>query len=105
MLHTHLNQDEVDMMVKNNKQIFQEFHDPILIPSQSRGIMVLLRKSFPFKLVKYKDVTSNCLSALLKSAYNQELEIGFMYNLNDESDKISNLSKGLDHLTSNGCKN
>ena len=35
MLDTHLNQDEVDMMVKNNKQTFQEFHDPILIPSQS----------------------------------------------------------------------
>ena len=28
-----------------------------------------------------------------------------MYNPNDESDKISNLSKALDHLASNGCTN
>ena len=61
MLDTHLNQDEVDMMVKNNKQTFQEFHDPILISNQSQGIMVLLRMSCPFKLVGHKDVTSNCL--------------------------------------------
>ena len=40
MLDTHLNQDEVDMMVKNNKQTLQEFHNLILIPSQFRGIMV-----------------------------------------------------------------
>ena len=26
MLCTHLNKDEVNMMVKNNKQIFKEFH-------------------------------------------------------------------------------
>ena len=96
MLDTHLNQEEVDTMVKNNKQTFQDFHDPILIPSQTRGIMVLLRKSCPFKLVKYKDVTSNCLSVLLKSASKQELEIAFVYNSNDEADKISNLSKALD---------
>ena len=31
MLDTHLNQEEVDLMVKNNKQTFQEFYDPILI--------------------------------------------------------------------------
>ena len=33
MLDTHLNQEEVDTMVKNNKQIFQEFYDPIFINS------------------------------------------------------------------------
>ena len=58
MLDTHLNQEEVDTMVKNNKQTFQEFYEPIIIPSQSRGIMVLLRKSCPFKLVSYKEVTN-----------------------------------------------
>ena len=41
MLDTHLNQEEVDVMVKNNKQTFQEFHKPILIPSQTRRIMVI----------------------------------------------------------------
>ena len=41
MLDTHLNQEEVDVMVKSNKQTFQEFHKPILIPSQTRGIMVI----------------------------------------------------------------
>ena len=107
MLDTHLNQEEVDMMVKNNKQMFQEFHDPILIPSQFRGIIVLMRKTCPFnlKLVGHKEVTANCLSVKLDTASNQELEISFMYNPNDEADKISNLSKALDHLASNGCKN
>ena len=28
-----------------------------------------------------------------------------MYNSNDEADKISNLSKALDQLSNNGCKN
>ena len=96
MLDTHLNQEEVDVMVKNNKQTFQEFHNPILIPSQTRGIMALLRKSCPFKQVEHKAVTSNCLSVQLKSASNQKLEIAFVYNPNDETDKISNLSKALD---------
>ena len=105
MLETHLNKEEVDTMVKNNKQTFQDFYDPILIPSQTRGIMVLLRKSCPFKLVKQKEVTSNYLSILLKSASNQELEIAFVYNPNDEADKISNVSKALDQLDSNECKN
>ena len=59
MLDTHLNQEEVDTMMKNNKQTVQDFYYPILIPSQSRGIMILLRKSCPFKLVTHKDVTSN----------------------------------------------
>ena len=61
ILDTHLNEEEVDIMVKNNKQTFQEFHDPILISNQSQGIMVLLRMSCPFKPVGHKDVTSNCL--------------------------------------------
>ena len=65
MLDTHLNQKEVDTMVKNNKQTFQDFYNPILIPSQIRGIMVLLRKSCPFKLVDCKTVTSNCLAVQL----------------------------------------
>ena len=92
MLDTHPNQEEVDTMVNNNKHSFQEFYNPILIPSQTRGIMVLLRKSCPFKLVNFKEVSSNCLSIKLESASNQELEIAFMYNPNDEADKISNLS-------------
>ena len=105
ILDTHLNQEKVDTMVNNNKQTFQDFYDPILIPSQSRGTMVILRKSCPFKLVRHKDVTSNCIFVLLKSASNQELEIAFVYNPNDEADKISNLSKALDQLSSNRCKN
>ena len=56
-------------------------------------------------LVKYKDVTSNCFLVSLQSASNQELEIAFMYDPNDEADKISNLSEALDQLSSNGCKN
>ena len=36
MLDTHLNQEEVDMMVKNNKQMFQEFYDPIRIHKNPR---------------------------------------------------------------------
>ena len=95
MLDTHLNQEEVDTMVKNNKQTFQDFYEPIIIPSQSRGIMVLLRKSCPFKLVNYKEVTNNCLSVKLESASKQDLEIAFVYNPNDEADKISNLSSCL----------
>ena len=67
--------------------------------------MVLLWKSCPFKLVGYKDVTSICLSIKLESTSNQELEIAFLYNPNNESDKISNLSKALDHLASKGYKN
>ena len=39
MLATHLNQEEVDTMVKNNKLTFQDFRDTSLIPSQTRVIM------------------------------------------------------------------
>ena len=64
---------------------------------QQAEIMVLLRKSCPFKLVEHKDATSNCLCVQLQSASNQELKIAFVYNPNDETNKISNLSKALDH--------
>ena len=89
MLDTHLNQEEVDTMVKNNKQTFQEFYEPILIPSLTRGIRVLYRKSCPFKLVSYKEVTNNCLSVKLESASKQDLEIAFVYNPIDEADNIT----------------
>ena len=52
MLDTHLNQNEVDDMVNGNKNSFKDFHDPFLIPSQTRGIMVLIRKSSPFSPVQ-----------------------------------------------------
>ena len=93
------------MLVKNNKQIFREFHASILIPSLTRLIIVLWRKLCPFKLVDQKAVTSNCLAVQLKSASNQELEIVFVRNPNDEKKKISNLSKAFEHLAENGSKN
>ena len=80
MLDTHLNQNEVDVMVNGNKNFFKDFHDPLLIPSQTRGIMVLIRKSCPFSPVRHYKVTPNCLSVKLVSASNQELEIAFVYN-------------------------
>ena len=61
--------------------------------------------SSPFKLVVHKAVTSNCLAIKLKLASNQDLEIAIVYNPNDETDKISNLSKALDHLAENVSKN
>ena len=33
ILETHLNKNAVDVMVKSNKQIFEEFRSLILIPS------------------------------------------------------------------------
>ena len=105
LLDTHMNQEEVDVLIKNNKQTFKDFYDPVLIPSLTRGIMVLLRKSSPFKMEKTEVVTQNCLAIKLKSASNQEIEVAFVYNPNDESDKISNLRKALDHLADNGAKN
>ena len=54
---------------------------------------------------KTEVVTQNCLAVKLKSASNQEIEIAFVYNPNDESDKISNLRKALDHMADNGVKN
>ena len=60
LLDTHMNQEEVDVLIKNNKQTFKDFYDPVLIPSLTRGIMVLLRKSSPFKMDKTEVVTQNC---------------------------------------------
>ena len=40
LLDTHLNQGEVNVIIKENK-IFQNFHEPLLILSQTRGTMVL----------------------------------------------------------------
>ena len=94
----HLNQNEVDVMVHGNKTFLKEFHDPLLIPSQTRGIMVLIRISCPFSPVRHYKVTPNCLSVKLVSASNQELEIAFFYNPNDELDKIRNLKAAVTHL-------
>ena len=105
MLDTHLNQNEVDVMVKGNKDFFKDFHDPLLIPSQTRGIMVLIRKTSPFSPARYYKVTSDCLSVKLVSASNQELEIAFVYNPNGEMEKIRNLKAAVTHLADNGCKN
>ena len=44
LLDTHLNQEDVDVLIKSNKQIFKNFHAHIIIPSLTRGIIVLLRK-------------------------------------------------------------
>ena len=105
LLDTHMNQEDVDVLIKNNKQTFKDFYNPVLIPSLTRGIMVLLRKTSPFKMEKTEVVTQNSLAIKLKSASNQEIEVAFVYNPNDESDKISNLRKTLDHLADNGAKN
>ena len=67
MLDTHLNQDEVDVMVKSDKTFFQNFLKPILLPSQSHGIMVLIRKTCPFILDCHREVTPNCLAVKLIS--------------------------------------
>ena len=67
--------------------------------------MVLLRKLCPFKLVNFREVSYNYLAVKLESVSKQELEIAFVYNPNDEADKINNLNKALDQLSSNGCKN
>ena len=105
LLDTHLNQNEVDVMIKSNKTFFQNFQEPLLIPSQTRGILVLIRKSCPFSLISSCEVTPNCLSVRLVSASNQELEIAFVYNPNDELEKIRNLKAAVTHLAGNGCLN
>ena len=74
LLDTHLNQNEVDVMIMSNKTFFQNFQEPLLIPSQTRGILVLIRKSCPFSLISSSEVTPNCLSVKLVSASNQELK-------------------------------
>ena len=70
MLDTHLNQGEVNVMIKENKIFFQDFHEPLLIPSQTRGIMVIIRKICPFRLIRCYEVTPNCLSVKMVSASN-----------------------------------
>ena len=80
LLDMHIHQDEVDVMVKNNKTFFQNFIEPILIPSRFLGIMVLIRKSCPFTLNCHQEVTPNCLAVKLTSASKQELELAFVYN-------------------------
>ena len=63
MLDTHLIKDEVDIMVKNNKTFFQNFLDPILIPSKTGGIMVLLRKACGVPVqISHKEITPNYLA-------------------------------------------
>ena len=62
MLDTNLNQIEVVVMIKSNKTFFKNFHDQLLIPSQTRGILVLIRKSCLFSLTCSYEVTPNCLS-------------------------------------------
>ena len=74
LLDTHLNKDEVDVLIKENKTFFQNFHEPLLIPSQTRGIMVLIRKSCPFSLIRCYEVTPNCLSVKMISASKQLLD-------------------------------
>ena len=96
-MDTHFNNGEVDVMVKNNKTFFQNILEPILIPSQSRGIMVLVRKTCPFKLDSHQVVISNCLAVKLTSASKQELEIAFVYNPNDEVDRIKKLKAAVTH--------
>ena len=105
MLDTHLNQGEVNVMIKENKTFFQDFHKPLLIPIKTRGIMVLIRKTCPFSLIRHYEVTPNCLSVKMTSASNQELEIAFVYYPNDELDKIRNLKAAVTHLAGNGCTN
>ena len=84
MLDTHLNQGEVDVMIKENKIFFQDFHDPLLISSQTQGMMVLIRKTCLFRLIRCYEVTPNCLSVKMISASNQHLKIAFVYNPNHE---------------------
>ena len=105
MLDTHLNQAKVDLLVKNNKQVFQEFQDPTIIPSQTRGIMVLMRKSCPFKLNCHTTKTLNCLAIKLFSVSNQELDNAFLFNSNEETDKSSNSRKGVNHLAESEITN
>ena len=33
LLDKHMNQEDVDVLIKNNKQTFKDFYDPFLIPS------------------------------------------------------------------------
>ena len=59
--------------------------------------MVLIRKKCPFRLIRCYEVTPNCLSVKMVSASNQELEIAFVYNSNDEIEKIRNGKAAVTH--------
>ena len=37
LLDTHMNQEDVDVLIKNNKQTFKDFHDPVLIQPYPRN--------------------------------------------------------------------
>ena len=39
------------------------------------------------------------------SSSNQQLEIAFVYNPNDEIEKIRNIKAAVTHLADNGCSN
>ena len=45
LLDTHMNQKDVNVLIKNNKKTCNDFLNPGLIPSLTREIIVLLRKS------------------------------------------------------------
>jgi len=67
--------------------------------------MVLIRKICLFRLIRCYEVTPNCLYVKMVSAYNQALEIAFVYNPNDEIEKIRNIKAAVTHLADNGCSN
>jgi len=66
---------------------------------------VLIRISCPFSVIRNYEVTPFCLSVKMVSASNQELEIAFVYNPNDEMEKIRNLKAVVTQLADNGCTN
>jgi len=66
---------------------------------------VLLWKTCPFSIVRHKEVTLKCLAVRLKSASDQELEIAFVYNPNEEIEKIKNLKKVVNHLADTAVLN
>ena len=67
--------------------------------------MVLIRKTCLFRLIRCYEVTSHSLFVKIISASNQHLEIAFVYNPNNEIEKIRNLKAAVTHLADNGCTN
>ena len=67
--------------------------------------MVLLRKTSLLSLVCHTEVSPNCPAVRLNSDSNQELKIAFVYNPNEETEKIKNLKKAVNHLADNACSN
>ena len=59
----------------------------------------------PVQTECHREVTPSCLAVKLTSASNQGLKIAFVYNPNDEVDKIKNLKAAVTHLAENGCAN